>query len=307
MKRKIAYLGPSGTYCEEAARIIIAADDSWQLTPCSSIEGVFEAVESGLAARGVVPIENSCEGSVNITLDLLAYEYRLHITGEVILPVKHNLLVRPGVRIEDITAVLSHPQALAQCRKYLVRNLASADPMEIPSTADAACRVSVADMPWAAIGTQAAGRSYGLEILEQGIQDRCDNETRFISLGQSAANYSLAGGPPLITDSYKTSMIMAVGHHPGALFKALEQFYLYDINMSKIESRPAKKRIGNYLFFIDIDGHRMEPRINRAIEGLAGIVDDLRWLGSYPTGLPGDCSSDAPITRPVVDSRAVCL
>lgn len=307
MKRKIAYLGPSGTYCEEAARIIIASDDSWQLTPCSSIDGVFEAVESGMAARGVVPIENSCEGSVNITLDLLAYEYRLQITGEVILPVKHNLLARHGLRIEDITTVLSHPQALAQCRKYLARKLGETDSMEIPSTADAACRVSVSDMPWAAIGTQVAARSYGLEILEQEIQDRSDNETRFISLGQSGVDYSPAVGTQTMTDSYKTSMIMAVGHHPGALFKALEQFYLHNINMSKIESRPAKKRIGNYLFFIDIDGHRMEPHINRAIEGLLGIVDDLRWLGSYPTGLQSDCFSDASNTRPVVDSRSICL
>ncbi|MDD4775960.1 MAG: prephenate dehydratase domain-containing protein, partial [Syntrophomonas sp.] len=142
MEAKIAYLGPSGTNCEEAARRIIDTDRGWELVSYASIDAVFAAVNDGRAVRGVVPIENSCEGSVNVTLDLLAYEYQLEIIGEIILPVRHNLLARSGVRIQDISAVLSHPQALAQCRRYLGQHLDGVDCLDIPSTAEAACRVS---------------------------------------------------------------------------------------------------------------------------------------------------------------------
>ncbi|MEQ8200776.1 MAG: prephenate dehydratase [Syntrophomonadaceae bacterium] len=283
MKRIMAYLGPAGTFCEEAARAVAGGEYAWELMPCPSIEGVMAAVDSGEAHLGIVPVENSCEGSVNLTLDLLAYEYRLEITGEVILPVRHNLLARPGVSLGDISRVLSHPQALAQCRKYLTDNLGAVDLVEISSTAEAACRVAGSEEPWAAIGTQSAAISYGLAVVRQDIQDRADNETRFISLAQ--ANDENSRPPSGIEDSraYKTSMVLSVGDRPGALFKALEQFYLYEVNMSKIESRPAKTRIGDYLFFIDVDGHQLEPHIIRALKGLQDIVSDLRLLGSYRT------------------------
>lgn len=303
MNKKLAYLGPAGTFCEEAARMIIDGESGWELLPCSSIDGVFTAVDSGTAARGVAPIENSCEGSVNVTLDLLAYEYKLEITGEIILPVRHNLLARPGLRLEDISTVLSHAQALAQCRKYLAKYLGGAGVLDIPSTAEAAYRVSASPEPWAAIGTQAAARAYGLDILEQVIQDRRDNETRFVSLGQAGPEgapgvaarngsqfsdicsmepkASSAATASIEPGSYKTSLILAVDHRTGALFKALEQFYLHNVNLSKIESRPAKTRLGNYLFFIDIEGHRSEPRIIKALNGLQGLVHDLRLLGSF--------------------------
>lgn len=286
MKKIVSYLGPAGTFCEEAALASTILDDRWELMPCSTIDAVFAAVQLGKAERGVVPIENSCEGSVNLTLDLLAYDYELEITGEIILPVKHNLLVRSGLNIGDISTVLSHAQALAQCRNYLSKNLGNINLVDIPSTAEAAHRVSTSDEPWAAIGTCMAARTYGLTILKAEIQDRADNETRFISLGLSnleelSSNHEYPG-----LDLFKTSLILSVGHQPGALFKALEQFYLYDINMSKIESRPAKTKIGNYLFFIDIDGHLLEPKVVKALRGLETIVNDLRVLGSYPTHNP---------------------
>lgn len=307
MEAKIAYLGPSGTNCEEAARRIIDTDQGWELVSYASIDAVFAAVNDGRAVRGVVPIENSCEGSVNVTLDLLAYEYQLEIIGEIILPVRHNLLARSGVRIQDLSAVLSHPQALAQCRRYLGQHLDGVDCLDIPSTAEAACRVSSSDQPWAAIGTQAAARANGLQILAEGIQDGCHNETRFISLGQPDQNAITDIRLPTKNVYYKTSLILAVGHQPGALFKALEQFYLYDINMSKIESRPAKTRIGNYLFFIDIDGHHSEPGISKALQGLQGLVSDMRLLGSYRAASDrdeADCTQEAGV---IADCRAVCL
>ncbi len=282
MKKLLSYLGPAGTFCEQAALASTILENHWELMPCSTIDAVFSAVQLGKAERGIVPIENSCEGSVNLTLDLLAYEYELEITGEIILPVKHNLLARPGLTINEVSSVLSHAQALAQCRNYLNKNLGTINLVDIPSTAEAAHRVSASDQPWAAIGTEMAARTYGLTILEEEIQDRLDNETRFVSIGLSSPDELKCTNENLGLELYKTSLILSVGHQPGALFKALEQFYLYDINMSKIESRPAKTKIGNYLFFIDIDGHQLEPKVDKALRGLEAIVTDLRVLGSYP-------------------------
>lgn len=283
MKWTMSYLGPAATFCEEAARVAVRANDSWQLIPCSCIDGVFAAVHHGKADYGIVPVENSCEGSVNLTLDLLAYKYPLEIVGEVILPVRHNLLAYPGVKLENIVQVLSHPQALAQCRQYLSKNLGEIDLVTMSSTAEAAHRVAASDLPWAAIGTAAAARTYGLSVLQQEIQDRGDNETRFIILSQANEDRSLSDSETEGKLDYKTSLVISLSDQPGALFKALEQFYLYEINMSKIESRPAKTRIGNYLFFIDIQGHQMEPRISKALRSLRSIVADLRLLGSYRT------------------------
>ena len=253
MKRRMSYLGPAGTFCEEAARVTASPNDNWELIPCSSIDRVFAAVHNGTTECGIVPVENSCEGSVNLTLDLLAYEYPLEIAGEVILPVRHNLLAHPGVKEEHIVQVMSHPQALAQCRQYLSKNLGAIDLITMPSTAEAAYRVAQSDLPWAAIGTAAAARTYGLSVLQPEIQDRCDNETRFIILTQAREKRTVPDSKTTEKRAYKTSLVLSLSDQPGALFKALEQFYLYEVNMSKIESRPAKTRIGNYLFFIDIE------------------------------------------------------
>ena len=274
MKDRMAYLGPQATFCEKAALLCINIDNC-ELIPCTSIAAVFAAIQLGEANHGIVPIENSCEGSLNQTLDLLAYEYDLKISGEIILPVQHNLLVRPGVELETISCVLSHPQALAQCRKYLSANLDDRECLEIASTAEAARRVADSPLPWGAIGTAEAARSYGLAVLSPDIQDRTNNETRFITLSTSGDSSGLRMPFP------KTSLLISLDNKPGALFRVLEQFHLYDINMTKIESRPAKTRIGDCLFFIDIEGHELEPRVMKALGGLQTFVHDLRVLGSY--------------------------
>jgi len=272
MYKKLAYLGPRGTFCEQAARQWTIRD-KWDLLPCSSIDKVMAAVADGSVAYGIVPIENSCEGSVNQTLDLLAYAYDLQIVGEIILPVQHNLLVRQGIRLQEIQRIISHPQALAQCRKYLAAKFPTLEYVDVSSTAEAAMRVAASMEPWAAIGTSAAAEEYALEILEACIQDGSQNETRFVILGRKTVPK---------TGKDKTSLLLYLIDRPGSLFKALEQFYLQNINLSKIESRPARTMIGDYLFFVDIEGHRDDSHVQAALEGLKPITRAIKILGSYP-------------------------
>jgi len=276
VKNKMAYLGPRGTFCEQAALRYL--DDSWEFIPYPSIEAVFSAVHLGEVDSGIVPIENSCEGSVNQTLDLLAYEYDLEISGEIVLPVKHNLLARPGTETKGISRILSHPQALAQCRKYLSGNFQGLEFIDVTSTAEAARRVAESADSWAAVGTAEAARAYGLVILSPEIQDRTNNETRFITLSKENASKNR---PHL--HLYKTSLLLYLMNKPGALFQVLEQFYLRGINLTKIESRPAHTRIGDYLFFIDIEGHHLDSPVKSALEGLKTIAHDVQVLGSYPS------------------------
>ncbi|PKM77119.1 MAG: prephenate dehydratase [Firmicutes bacterium HGW-Firmicutes-15] len=282
MKNKMAYLGPRGTFCEEAA-LRYANEHYWELVPYPSIKSVFAAVNRGEIDSGIVPIENSCEGAVNQTLDLLAYEYNLKVSGEVVMPVKQNLLIRPNLELKEISRILSHPQALAQCRKYLSANFEDIEFMDVASTAEAARRVANSAEPWAAVGTEGAAQAYGLVIISPDIQDQLNNETRFIIISKDSSTCASSDGSCLHAENTKTSLLLYLLNTPGALFHALEQFYLHDINLSKIESRPAQTRIGDYLFFIDIEGHQLEPRVKEALEGLKTLAHDVRILGSYPS------------------------
>jgi prephenate dehydratase len=285
VKNKMAYLGPRGTFCEEAA-LRYTEQSTWELLPYSDIGQVFAAVHQGVVDSGIVPIENSCEGSVNQTMDLLAYDYDLKVSGEIILPINHNLLARPGVKLEGISRILSHPQALAQCRRYLTANFEGLELIDVTSTAEAARRVAGSSSSWAAIGTTSAARAYGLDILSPKIQDRPHNETRFIILSSQCSPENLGGDRSYL---YKTSLLIYLLNKPGALFQALEQFYLYEINLTKIESRPAQTRIGEYLFFIDIEGHKSDQRIQKALAGLKSITHEIRVLGSYRTASRAAC------------------
>lgn len=271
MLNRLAYLGPAGTFCEEAAGQFLKTG-SWEPVPYPSIEAVFAAVYREEASAGIVPIENSLEGSVNQTLDLLAYDYDLIITSEIVLPIRHNLLTRPEISLLEVSRVLSHPQALAQCRRFLAAKFPAAEPVSVTSTAEAARLVSISPEPWAAVGTAASAQLYGLKIMAENIADQPNNETRFIVISRQELECS---GP------YKTSLLLSVSHQPGALFQALGEFSLRGINLSKIESRPAKTKIGEYLFFIDIDGHYQEPQVAEAMEALKSTALSLRMLGSY--------------------------
>jgi prephenate dehydratase len=273
--KKIGYLGPSGTFTEAAARSY-SGGDAVDLVCCHSFQQIVSSVKGGLLDEGVVPLENSTEGAVSQILDLLAQEEGVRFRGEMILKVSHNLLVRPGTTIGQIKKVLSHPQALAQCRGYLSRELPLALVEETASTARAAGIVAESAEPWAAIGTGLAARNCGLEVAGADIQDSSQNATRFIVLSR----YDAEPG-----DNCKTSIIVEAKDRPGALYGILREFALRDISLTRIESRPVKKRLGQYMFFIDLEGHRSHRKVGEALEAVARNAYYLRVLGSYPADL----------------------
>jgi prephenate dehydratase len=271
-----AYLGPPGTFTEEALLACPEAEGA-ELVPLATVPEVIAAVEKGNVDGGVVPIENSIEGSVNVTLDALAFEAKgVTIQREIVLPVRHALLARSGVAMRDIAVVVSHPHATAQCRKFLSENLPQAEVRAANSTAEAAQLVSERGPiePWAAIGTQLAAKLYGLEVLAPDIEDRRENSTRFVLVGRDPV-------PPTGTD--KTSVVCFIEKdRPGALLAILHEFSDRGINLTKLESRPTKERLGEYCFFIDIEGHAEDPDVRHAIAGLRTKILDVKVMGSYP-------------------------
>ena len=288
--KKVGYLGPSGTFTEAAA-IKYAGNLPVDLICCQSMSQIVAAVERGQLDEGVVPLENSAEGAVNQILDLVAQFPGIKFRGEVIMNIRHNLLVRSGTAISDIKKVLSHPQALAQCREYLAKNLPETETADTSSTAQAASMVAGSGEPWAAIGNLAA-RDYGLEMAAADIQDSSDNATRFIILSREDA------GP---APGSRTSLIVIARDRPGALYGILREFTLREINLTRIESRPVKKRLGQYMFFIDLEGHRDDSGVGEAIKSISGKAEYLRILGSYPM----DRSVSPP--EKVSSSRTVSL
>ncbi len=272
MPEELAYLGPIGTFCEEAARQYRGEED-WQLLPCRSIREVFQAVEQGRAKSGIVPIENSYEGAVNQTLDLMTSDSNVSIAAEIIIPIKQNLLTHPGVSDREIDCILSHSQAFGQCQEYLHAKFPGVERIEVPSTAEAARLVATSGETWAAIANLAAAEAYGLKILAANIQDRSNNSTRFVLLDREDSRYA---------PGCKTSLLVYLVDQPGALFKLLREFHIRNINLCKIESRPARTRMGEYLFFIDIEGHRQEARVRDVLTALRDVSAGLRVLGSYP-------------------------
>jgi len=305
--KKVGYLGPSGTFTEAAA-IKYAGNLPVDLICCQSMSQIVAAVEKGQLDEGVVPLENSIEGAVNQILDLVAQSPGIKFRGEVIMNIRHNLLVRSGTAISDIKKVLSHPQALAQCREYLAKNLPEIETADTSSTAQAASMVAGSGEPWAAIGNLAA-RDYGLEMAAADIQDSSDNATRFIILSRKDA------GP---APGCRTSLIVIARDRPGALYGILREFTLREINLTRIESRPVKKRLGQYMFFIDLEGHRDDSGVGEAIKAISGKAEYLRILGSYPMDgsvqPPGDSSSaktvsleEARAEIDLVDSQIVDL
>lgn len=245
------------------------------MIPLPAIERVLAEVARGCASAGVVPVENSTEGSVSLVLDLLCGEPGLAICGEVVLPVRQCLLARPGVQLSDIRRVFSHPQALAQCREYLRKRLPEAEWKECPSTSAAAVVVSGSDEPWAALGSARSAAANGLLVLAAGINDCPGNATRFWVVRRQPETFP-AGLP------CKTSICFSVHDRPGALCMVLREFAEREINLTRIESRPAKKKLGDYLFYLDISGGLQDPGIAGALAGLESRVLDLRVLGCYP-------------------------
>ena len=271
----LAFLGPSGTYTEEAA--LLYAPDA-ELRPFPSIPAVGRAVAAAETAQGVVPIENSIEGSVNFTLDLLVSENSLLIRYEIVLPIEHYLMGKPGTPLGEVQVVYSHPQALAQCREYLERNFAHADRSASLSTAQAVGDAMNSDVPAAAIAPLRSAALYRAEILASGIQDVAANATRFVALSQSDHEP---------TGNDKTSLFFTFAQdQPGQLYAVIGEFARREINLAKIESRPTKQSLGQYVFFIDCDGHRQDPPLSETIAAVRERVSSLRVLGSYPKWTP---------------------
>lgn len=270
---KIAYQGEPGAFSEAAARQV---NPDAVLVPCKSFEDVFATVSGGPAAYGVLPIENSIGGSIHKNFDLLL-EHELPIQGELELPVVHHLLALPGVKLEDVKRVYSHPQALAQCDGFL-RTLTG---VEIIATYDTAGSAKmIADQKLtdaAAIASARAGEVFGLSTLKAGIQDYEGNTTRFLIIGRRP----LSKTPP-----DKTTIVFTLGNEPGALFKGLSVFALRGIDLTKLESRPIPGRKWEYLFYADLSAAREDLKCARALAHLAEFAPSLRILGSYPSCRP---------------------
>ena len=288
MTARLAFLGPEGTFTSQAASK--AAPDAERL-PLPTISEVVTAVRNGDAVLGVVPIENSIEGSVNLTLDELAFgPPGAYIRREITIPIAMNLLAKPGTALDDITVVRSQPHALAQCRNWLTRHVPDTRLEAATSTAEAAKQAAAADGTLAALGPAVAAQRFGLEILAGDIQDFGGNTTRFVVLGRSMA-------PPSGTD--KTSLVVFFGEdRPGLLLRILDEFALRGINLTKIESRPTKQALGEYCIFIDCAGHVSDARVGEALRSVHRHAAEVRVLGSYARAdeqadVPGPADSDA--------------
>jgi prephenate dehydratase len=278
--RTVAYFGPPGTFTEEA---LLTQDD---LAACDrvdqrSVPDVIASVERDEFDVGLVPIENMIEGSVSVTLDTLAFDSDLLIQREVDLPVSLSLCARPGVALGDIATVYSFPHAIAQCRGWLSKKLPQADTAASHSTADAAATVAKSKRTdLAAICNRLAADRYGLEVLATEIEDHPENQTRFVLVGR---------GVPAPTGHDKTTIVCFQREdRPGSLLAILQEFAARAINLTKLESRPTKRGLGDYCFFIDIDGHIADEIVADALRNLMAKRVNVKFLGSYPVGGVGE-------------------
>lgn len=272
---RVGFLGPEGTFTEQA--LLSEADlATGQLVACESIPDVLSSVRDGQLDLGFVPIENSIEGTVNVTLDSLAFDYDLLVQREVVLDIQLALLVTPGAKLSDIKRVVSFPVASAQCRTYLAEHLPDVVVEAANSTAEAARVLGQSlDPHTAAIGPLLAGELYGLDVLESDIEDHPDNATRFVVVARD--------GIPAPTGHDKSSIVVFQrANVPGSLLAILQEFAARGIDLSKLESRPTKKGLGDYCFIIDLEGHLSDPLISDCLRELQAGKADVKFLGSYP-------------------------
>jgi prephenate dehydratase len=281
---RLAYLGPEGTFTHEALIDALGGDQA-ELVSCPTIYDTVMSVHDRAVDRALVPIENSLEGSVNATLDALAIETEdVAIVGELVHPIRHCLIARPGVQLTELEVVVSHAQANAQCARFIRTALPGVRVLAGTSTADAVRLVAEREAPWAAIGTRAAAERYGCTIMRAGIEDVPGNETRFVWLAPSGT----ADGAPAMgarsDQPSKTAIVFwgAGSEAPGWLVRCLTEFAAREVNLTRIESRPRKQGLGRYMFFVDLEGREDEERVAAALAGLHSHVEVLRVLGSFP-------------------------
>lgn len=288
--RVVGFLGPRGTFTEGAARTYGAAFA--RLVPFADIPELLRATARGDIDEAVVPVENSIEGTVNVTLDTLVHDVQLAVRADIVLPIRHHLLIRPGIDWQQVQVVVSHPQALAQCRRWLDGHLPGVSVEAALSTAAAAARVGAPDgvesaREIAAIGNAFSAELYGLDIAVQNIQDESVNETRFFVIGRPGEGGGVEGDAARRDGerehNYKTSVAFAFeADGPGNLYGALGEFARHEVNLTKLESRPARQALGQYIFFVDMEGHVRDESVAGALEALRRECTFVKILGSYP-------------------------
>jgi prephenate dehydratase len=285
MPLRVTYLGPAGTFTEDAL-LAAAGDAEIEAIASPTVFDAIVAVDEGNADRSLVPFENSIEGAVRSTLDTLAFDAtQVAIVGEHDHPISHSLIARSELDLERIEMVLSHPQATAQCAHFIRRQLPDAEVRSVASTAEAVRAVSESDRPWAALGAASAAMIYGCVVLRDAVEDSPDNMTRFVWLAPTGTDVTGAG-------AWRTTLVFSeLGEdHPGALVEALTEFSRREVNLTRIESRPLRRGLGRYMFFIDLEGSASDAVVAEAIDALRTKAETVRILGSYPvqtTGIPG--------------------
>jgi prephenate dehydratase len=282
---RVGYLGPEGTFTQAAALSAPGAGE-FELVAIETIHDTVLAVRDGDVELSVVPIENSLEGSVNITLDALVFDAEgVRIVGETVLGVEQCLIAQEQLPLEEIEVVISHPQATAQCRDYIRAKLPEARVMTASSTAEAVRLVSERIRHrWAAIGTRLAAELYECVVLEAGIEDVTGNQTRFVWLSGDAAAGGVPGPEPAADVAWKTAIVFwgEGTESPGWLVSCLSELAFRGVNLTRIESRPLREGLGRYMFFADLDGREGDAQVLDALSGLRARVNVLRTLGSFP-------------------------
>jgi prephenate dehydratase len=337
---RVGYLGPEGTFSEEALLASVLAPGAVQPVALRTIYDTALALTRGDVEWALAPIENSLEGSVSVTLDLLGSEDGgLEIVGEALLPVRHSLIASAAVELREIDTILTHPQVPGQCERFLRTELAHATVLPASSTAEAVRMVVEAGRrEQAALGTVLAAEIYGATVLREGVQDSEDNQTRFVWLARAGegpregSDWPQGGGgseapagegaqrpagsgasartPPLDPrkeGEWKTSLVFwgPGADSPGWLVRCLDEFGRREINLTKIESRPKRDRMGSYMFFVDLQGQVSDPAIGQAVAGLASICERARVLGSYRTAIavPGGASRSGEAEQRAAGNR----
>jgi prephenate dehydratase len=280
---RLGYLGPAGTFSEDAVRSAPDAEHA-ELVALPTVRDTVMAVHDGSVERAVVPIENALEGPIGVTLDTLADDStHVEVVGEVVVAVSPCLIVRDGTVLEQIERVLSHPQATSQCARFLREQLPQATVAAADSTAEAVRIVAGEQAPWAALGTRRAAELYGARVLVEGVEDEPGNATRFVWLARDPV--------PLEPDvPSKTSLAFwgSGDDSPGWLVRCLSEFAFRGVNLTKIESRPLRARLGHYRFFVDCEGDAREEPVSEAVDGLRKHCEQVKILGSYPVARPPD-------------------
>jgi prephenate dehydratase len=306
---RIGYFGPEGTYTHEAMLAAVATlEIDVDAVPLPTIYDTVMAVHDGIVDRALVPIENSLEGSVNATLDALAHETeRVEIVGEVVMPISHCLITRADLALGEIETVVSHPQATAQCARFIRASLPQARVIAGSSTAEAVRTVAGHDGPWAALGNRTAAEHYGCVVLAAGVQDVPGNETRFVWLARTGADGGSAtradgaasggaletgadGGSATRADgaasggAFKTAIVFwgAGTERPGWLVACLSAFAERGVNLTRIESRPRRQGLGSYMFFVDMEGRADDPHVQEALAAVRQNTEVVRVIGSFP-------------------------